>query len=464
MATDRYRERQMNRREFLTHSVAAGAVAVSSAWAPAFGKGRDRIRLGIIGTGMRGQSQMTSLLTRDDVEIVALCDIEPVMLDRAVKLCEKAGRKRPKTYGADGDVNAWKRLLEQKRVDAVLIVTPWEWHASMAIAAMEAGIAVGCEVVAGITLQDHWDVLRTQQRTGTPYMLLENVCYRRDVMAALQMVRAGLFGELVHMQAGYQHDLRGVKLNSGHPDEPYGSGVEYGPKGWSEARWRTEHSIRRNGDLYPSHGIGPCAMYANIHRGNRFTHINTFATKARGMHEYIVEHPKGGKDHPNAKLRFALGDVVTTTLRCENGETIILQHDTSLPRPYSIGFRVQGTDGLWMDVNKSVHIEGKSKPHTWDDARIWFDEYDHPLWKAHGAKAAGAGHGGMDWFVLNAFIEALKANAPMPIDIYDAVAWSAITPLSEQSIAEDYKTLAFPDFTEGKWKDRKPIFAFDERY
>lgn len=454
----------MNRRDFLATTAAAGTLAAAGAWTPGFAATRERLRLGMIGTGMRGQVLLKELVRRDDVEVVALCDIEPIMLGRALAMVGQAGKPKPQVYGEGGDSNAWKRLLEQKDLDGVVIATPWEWHAPMAIAAMQAGVPVGCEVVAGITLDDHWRVLRTQQHTGTPYMLLENVCFRRDVMAVLQMVRAGLFGELVHLQAGYQHDLRGVKLNSGDPGEPYGSGVEFGDKGWSEARWRTAHSVGRNGDLYPSHGIGPAAMYTNIHRGNRFTHINAFASKARGLHEYIVEHPKGGSDHPNAKTRFALGDVVTTTLACENGETILLQLDTSLPRPYSLGFRVQGTDGLWMDLNKSIHIEGRSPPHKWEDAQAYLDEYDHPLWKKHAALAAGAGHGGMDWFVVNAFVEALKADAPMPIDIYDAVAWSAITPLSEQSIAEGFRTLAFPDFTEGKWKDRKPSFAFGNRY
>ena len=454
----------MKRRDFLISGSAAGIAAITASFTPAFGKSRERLRIAMIGTGLRGQSQLGPLLSRDDVELVAIADTQQVMLDMALKQIEKTGRRRPKVYGGNGDVNAWKALLGQKGIDAVFIVTPWEWHAPMAIAAMEARIAVACEVVAGITLQDHWDVLRTQQRTGTPYMLMENVCYRRDVMAVLQMVRANLFGELVHLQAGYQHDLRGVKFNSGDPKDPYGSGVEYGPKGFSEAQWRTRHSIERNGELYPSHGIGPCAMYTNIHRGNRFTHINAFSTKARGLHDYIVKHPKGGPEHPNAKVVFKLGDVVTTTLRCENGETILLQHDTSLPRPYSLGFRVQGTDGLWMDVNKSIHVEGKSAPHKWDDAQKYYDEYDHPLWKKYADKAAGAGHGGMDWFVVHAFVEALKAGDPMPIDIFDAVAWSAITPLSEQSIAEGYKTLDFPDFTEGRWQDRKPIFAFNDRY
>ncbi|MET0755897.1 MAG: Gfo/Idh/MocA family oxidoreductase [Pseudoxanthomonas sp.] len=451
----------MKRRDFIVAGAALGAAGLLPAM-PAWASKR-RVRLGMIGTGMRGQVLLQELLRRSDVEVVALCDIEPVMLQRALDMAAKAGKTAPKAYGQDGDAHAYRRLLQQHGLDAVIIATPWEWHAPMAIDAMEAKLAVGCEVVAGITLQDHWDVLNTQRRTGTPYMLLENVCYRRDVMAALQMVRAGLFGELIHLQGGYQHDLRAVKFNSGKPDEPYGSGVEFGAKGWSEARWRTEHSVRRNGDLYPSHGIGPCAMYTNINRGNRFTRINCFASKARGLHEYTVAK-SGGSTHPSTGAKFKLGDVVTTTLACENGETILLQHDTSLPRPYSLGFRVQGSKGLWMDLNQSIHIEGRSKPHQWEPFQEYQDQYEHPLWRKYADQAAGAGHGGMDFFVVHAFIEALKAEAPMPIDIYDAVTWSAITPLSEQSVAEGFKTLDFPDFTGGQWKDRKRIFALDDKY
>lgn len=453
----------MKRRNFLSLGPAlTGGALAAGALPSSFAAGRQRLRLGMIGTGMRGQVLLRELVRRDDVEVAALCDIEPIMLGRAVEMVTKAGRARPATFGADGDQQAYRRMLDAGKLDGVIIATPWEWHAKMAIDAMEAKVPVGCEVVAGVSLQDHWDVLAAQLRTNTPYMLLENVCYRRDVLAVLRMVRSGLFGELVHLQGGYQHDLRAVKFNSGDPAKPYGGGVEFGAKGWSEARWRTEHSVRRNGELYPSHGIGPCAMYTNINRGNRFTRINAFASKAAGLHDYVVR--QGGKDHPNAKTRFSLGDIVTTTLACENGETIILQHDTSLPRPYSLGFRVQGTRGLWMDLNRSVHIEGISKPHEWDEAKAWFEKYDHPLWRKYGQQAAGAGHGGMDFFVIHAFVEALKANAPMPIDIYDAITWSAITPLSEQSIALGFQTLDFPDFTNGAWRTRKPIFGFDDRY
>ncbi|RJG21699.1 Gfo/Idh/MocA family protein [Massilia cavernae] len=454
-------DKQLNRRTFLS----AGATLAGGLMLPAAhaAGSKERLRIGMIGTGMRGQVLLRELVRRDDVEVAALCDIEPIMLGRALAQVEKAGKPRPQTFGEDRDPHAYRRMLDTAKLDGVIIATPWELHAKMAIDAMQAKVAVGCEVVAGVTLQDHWDVLNTQRKTGTPYMLLENVCYRRDVLAVLQMVRAGLFGELVHLQGGYQHDLRAVKLNGGDPRQAVGGGVEFGAKGWSEAKWRTDHSVQRNGELYPSHGIGPCAMYTNINRGNCFTRINAFASKARGLHDYIVKQP-GGASHPNAKAKFKLGDIVTTTLSCENGETILLQHDTSLPRPYSLGFRVQGTDGLWMDLNHSIHIEGVSKPHQWEDFKAYQDKFEHPLWRAHAEKAAGAGHGGMDFFVIHAFIEALKAQAPMPIDIYDAITWSAITPLSEQSIAQGFQTLDFPDFTDGKWRTRKPIFGFDGRY
>jgi hypothetical protein len=289
--------------------------------------------------------------------------------------------------------------------------------------------------------------------------MLENVCYRRDVLAVLNMVRQNVFGEIVHLQGGYQHDLREIKFNGGNGQD---GGIEFGEKAFSEAQWRTQHSLLRNGDLYPTHGVGPVAMMIDINRGNRFTELVSYSSKARGLHDYILK--KGGANHPNAKLAFKLGDVVTTMLQCANGETILLQHDTNLPRPYSLGFRVQGTNGLWMDVNNSIYVEGKSKPHTWDAAKEWLDKYDHPLWKKYGSDAAGAGHGGMDWFVLNGFIQAVKRKTNTPQDVYDAVTWSAITPLSESSIHLGGETVEFPDFTQGQWMRRKNEFAISDDY
>lgn len=452
----------MNRRDFLLTSTAGMTLSLSGA---SLAKSRersssDRLKVGIVGVGMRGRVHLQELLRRDDVVVKAICDIDPFTIDRALAQIARAGKPKPQVY--TGDDHAWREMYAKAKLDAVLIVTPWEWHAPQAIEAMHANIAVGCEVVAGITLDDHWRVLGAQLATGTPYMLLENVCYRRDVMAVLNMVRQGLFGEIVHVEGGYQHDLRAVKFNSGVPGQAAGGGVEFGDKGWSEARWRTNHSVKRNGDLYPSHGIGPCAMYVNINRGNRFERISSYASKSRGLGNFIHDL---APDHPNNRTTFKLGDVVQTQIACANGETLLLTHDTSLPRPYSLGFRVQGVRGIWMDVNESIYIEHQASAHDeWERAQPWLDKYDHPLWKKYAAQADGAGHGGMDFFVVHAFIEALRRGEPMPIDIYDAVTWSAITPLSEQSIAENNRTVDFPDFTAGKWKDRGVIFARDDRY
>jgi hypothetical protein len=450
----------MKRKEFIkTTGMATASVALLGG-SLLTNQADQPVKLGVIGTGLRGQDHLDLLTRRNDVDIVAICDIEDRMLTMAKAVFTKNGKAIPKIY--TGDNNAWKKLLEAGGLDAVIIATPWEWHAPMIIGALEAGIKyVGTEVVLGIKLEDHWNVVKAAEKHKAHVMMLENVCYRRDVMAVLNMVRQGLFGELIHLQGGYQHDLREVKFNDGI--NPYGHGVEFGEKGFSEAKWRTNHSVNRNGDLYPTHGIGPIANYININRGNRFQSLCSFSSKARGLHNHIVK--KGGANHPNAKVVFKLGDVVTTSISCMNGETILLQHDTNLPRPYSLGFRVQGTEGLWMDVNNGVYIEDKSgKPHVWDNAKTWLDKYDHPLWVKWSKESTGAGHGGMDFFVIHAFIESVKRKTATPLDVYDAAVWSAITPLSEQSIASGNKTIDFPDFTSGQWKNRKPVFALNDDY
>ena len=450
----------MNRRSFVKNTGLATAGFAVLPSAKIFAAPDPQVKLGIIGVGMRGQNHLDNALRRKDVNVVAICDVDDRMLDMADKVFKKNNKPAPKVF--KGDPYAWKKMLELKELDGVIIATPWEWHTLMILGCLEAGIKyVGTEVILGITLQDHWDVVKAAERYNAHVMMLENVCYRRDVMAVLNMVRQGMFGELIHLQAGYQHDLRNVKFNNGQ--QPYGGGVEFGEKGFSEARWRTEHSVHRNGDLYPTHGIGPVAEMININRGNRFVSLSSFATKSRGLHEYIVKN--GGEQHPNAKVEFKLGDIVTTMIRCVNGETILLQHDTNSPRPYSLGFRVQGTRGLWMDVNHSLYIEGVSaKNDAWEEAQAYLDKYDHPLWKRWGASTEGAGHGGMDFFVLHAFVESIKRKTATPMDVYDAAAWSAITPLSEQSIELGNQTVDFPDFTSGQWMYRKNTFSLNDEY
>jgi hypothetical protein len=283
------------------------------------------------------------------------------------------------------------------------------------------------------------------------------------------MVKKGMFGELLHLQGGYEHDLREVKFNDG--TKGYNDGIEFGEKAYSEAKWRTNHSLYRNGELYPTHGLGPVSMMVDINRGNRLTRLSSVATKSRGLHKYIVNHPQGGENHPNAKLNWKLGDIVSTQLQTHNGETILLTHDTNSPRPYNLGFRVQGTQGLWQDFSSGqlssghIYIEGLSaKPHVWENPEAYLKKHDHPLWVKYQDQAAGSGHGGMDFFVENAFIECIKRNVPFPLDVYDLATWYAITPLSEKSIKEHGQVQDIPDFTRGKWQNRKNEFGMNEIY
>jgi predicted dehydrogenase len=450
----------MNRKEFVkTTAMATAAMMIPGK--KMFAANTDaKVRVALLGTGLRGQNHLELLLRRNDVDLVAICDVSDVMLTSAKDIITKSGKKMPQVY--TGDDYAWKRLLDKEKLDGVIIASPWEWHKPMVMGALDAGLKyVATEVILGITLQDHWDVVKAAEKYNANVMMLENVCYRRDVMAVLNMVRQGLFGELIHLQGGYQHDLREVLFNDGI--HPYGHGVEFGDKGFSEAKWRTNHSVHRNGDLYPTHGVGPIAQYVNINRGNRFQSLCSFSSKARGLHNHIVK--VGGENHPNVKVQFKAGDVITTSINCVNGETILLQHDTNSPRPYSLGFRVQGTEGLWMDVSDTIYIQDKSaKNDQWDNAKAWLDKYDHPLWIRWSKETEGAGHGGMDFFVVHAFIESIKRKTPTPMDVYDAAAFSAITPLSEQSIELGNQTVDFPDFTGGQWMYRKPVFALNDEY
>lgn len=451
----------MNRKDFLRNTgLAAASLAIAGTNKTYAATADAKVKMGIIGVGQRGLGHLDLLLRRDDVELVAICDTDPRTLNEAKGIITASKKKSPEVFTGDND--AWKRMLDKYKLDGIIIATPWEWHKEMIIGSLESGIKyVGSEVIIGISLEDHWEVVRAAEKYKGQVMMLENVCYRRDVMAVLNMVRQGLFGEIIHLQGGYQHDLREVKFNNG--TDVYGHGVEFGEKGYSEAHWRTEHSVHRNGDLYPTHGVGPIANYININRGNRFISLCSFSSKARGLHNHIVK--QGGEIHPNAKVNFKLGDVVTTSINCVNGETILLQHDTNLPRPYSLGFRVQGTEGLWMDVNKSIYIQEKSaKSHQWDEAKQWLDKYDHPLWQRWSKETAGAGHGGMDFFVIHALVESIKNKTATPLDVYDAATWSAISPLSEKSIDLGSQTVEFPDFTGGQWMYRKPVFALNDTY
>ncbi len=450
-----------SRRKFIKKTSILGATTII---APSFTYGvfnaseNDKLNVGLIGAGLRGTNHLENLLLRKDVNVTAICDVDPSRIGIAKDLISKAGGKAPKVFGnTDYD---YRNLLELTDVDAVIIATPWLWHTRMTVDAMLAGKYAGVEVSAANTMEECWDLVNTHEKTGTHMMILENVNYRRDILAVLNMVKQNVFGELVHFRCGYQHDLRHVKFNDGK--DAFGKGVEFGEKGISESKWRTYHSVKRNADVYPTHGVGPIAVMADINRGNRFVSMTSSSTKSIGLHNYVVAN--GGEDHPNAKVKFKQGDVITSTLKTANGETIIVTHDCNLPRPYSLGFRVQGANGLWEVDGNRIYVDGKSEPHKWDVADEWLQQYDHPLWKKYGEYALDAGHGGMDFFVLNSFVESAKLNTAPPLDAYDAAAWSAITPLSELSIENNGEPQDFPDFTRGLWMRRAPYDWMKEDY
>lgn len=438
----------MNRRSFLQTTAAAGLGVSLSPFAGGHRPPETAVRIGLIGVGARGTSHLRGLLQRNDVAIPAICDVDAEHLNRALDLVQQSGRPRPEAYG-DGE-DAYLDLTARDDLDGVVISTPWLWHVPMAVAAMEAGKYAGLEVPAALTVEGCWKLVRTAEATGAHCMLLENVCYRRDVMAVLKMVRRGLFGELIHCRCGYQHDLTPYLFNDA---------ASFGPGTGSVSSWRTEHYVKRNGDLYPTHGIGPVAHWLDINYGNRFERLTATATKARGLHNHIVE--TGGSDHPQADVQFTQGDIVTTTLTTARGESIIMTHDTSLPRPYSLGFRVQGTNGLWTVDNRGVHIEGRSPAHQWEQWDDYQSAFDAGLWTRYEEEAEGSGHGGMDYFVRNAFVESIKRDVAPPIDVYDAATWSVLGPLSEQSIDQGGHPVEIPDFTDGHWMRRRPVFEPD---
>jgi hypothetical protein len=456
------------RRNFIKKSLLTGAaLSLSNLDFKSYASEKiSKVRLGFIAVGLRGQTHLEEMLKRDDVEIVALADPDKQMMARAQALVLKYKKKTPKEY-SNGPYD-YRNLLKHTDIDAVFVSSPWDWHLPHGVESLEAGKKVAMEVCGAGKLQDCWDYVNASEKNKTPLMALENVCYRRDVMAVFNMVKKGMFGELLHLQGGYQHDLRRVLFNDGVTAQ--GSGVEFGEKGFSEAKWRTLQHAKRNGELYPTHGLGPVASMIDINRGNRLVRMSSIASKSRGLNRYIVKHPKGGKDHPNAKENFKLGDIVSTQIQCENGETILLTHDTSSPRPYHLGFRVQGTNGLWQDYNEGqpeagfIHFEDRSPQHKWENSKQYIEEFDHPLWKKFQKNAENSGHGGMDFFVDNAFIECIKREIEFPFDVYDLATWYAITPLSEKSIEEKGQVQEIPDFTKGAWKNRKPIFGLQDEF
>lgn len=427
----------ISRRQFIRQGAAAGAALPLGA--AALAKPLEELRIGFIGVGGRGMGHVREFLKLDRVALKAVCDIVPERVERAQAAIAKTGRPAPEGYSR-GEYD-YRRLCAREDLDLVVIATPWEWHTPMCVDAMKAGKHAAVEVPAATTLDECWQLVETAEKTGRQCIQMENCNYDRIELMAHLMARRGLLGELVHAECGYLHDLRESKLR-----------LRDGKPGW-----RTAHSMRRNADLYPTHGLGPVAQTLNINRGNLFDHMVSLASKSVSLHDFALR--RYGPDSPQAGWKFALGDVVSTLIRTRAGETILVTHDTNTPRPYSRRYLIQGTRGILQKYpTPLVYLDGRSPNDEWEDlVGRYAAEFEHPLWKALSEKARGAGHGGMDFIMNYRIVECLLRGEPMEMDVYDAAALSAVIELSERSIAGRGKTVDFPDFTRGKWRERPPV-------
>ena len=396
----------------------------------------EKLRIGLIGLGQRGPGLMSQLCRMPEkVEITALCDIFPDRIEKGKKRIKERYELDWEPYGT---TDAYE-LIDRDDVDAVVIAAAWEAHIPLTIYSMRAGKPVGCEVAGAYSIDQCWELVKVYEETKTPVMMLENCCYGRRELMLLGMVKAGFFGEIVHCDGAYCHDLRDEIAD-----------------GYKTQHYRLRNYTNRNCDNYPTHEIGPIARVLDINSGNRFISLSSFASKAAGLEEFIrteradVEELKGH--------RVKQGDVVTTVITCAGGQTVTLRLETTTPRFYSREFNIHGTKAFYNnDIDYFVVADNTDKSHEksgkdlTSNAEEFEKEWLDPTWRKYLEEGVRGGHGGMDWLCMSAFVDAVINKEPMPIDVYDMATWMAITPLSEDSIAKGGMPVEFPDFTNGRW-------------
>ena len=398
----------------------------------------NKIKMAIVGLGARGVSLLeTAYLEHEGVEFVAVCDEYEDRTKQGADVIEKVTGKRP------SECKNYKEILALPEVEAVVVCTSWDRHIDICIEAMEAGKYVASEVGGAYSVRECWRLVETYERTGVPVMFLENCVYGRDELMVYNMVKKGVFGTLVHCEGGYRHDLR--------------EEVSFGRE---KRHYRLDNYIHRNSENYPTHELGPIAKLLGINRGNRMLTLTSVASKSVGLKEYIKENKSDDEILKNTDFNQA--DVVTTIIKCANGETIVLTLDTTLPRYYSRGFYVQGTKGMYTEDNKSIFLDKHehAKDHFawdkhWGNVEEFRKEYEHPIWEKYLKEGVKQGHDGMDYLVFCDFVDCVKNKTQASIDAYDMAAWMCITALSEESIAKGGMPVFVPDFTNGKWIKRK---------
>ena len=392
---------------------------------------RDVVRIGIVGTGLRGRSVLHELLGVGHVKVVALCDVVPDKVARAVDQVRKAGHDHEVATYTSGD-HAFEQLVQRGDLDIVYTATPWEWHVPVCLAAMRNGKHAATEVPAAYTTEDCWKLVDASEASRRHCIMLENCNYGYNELLVLEMVRAGLFGELKHAGAAYNHDLREILFETR-----------------DEGLWRRAHHTRRNANLYPTHGLGPVAMYLDINRGDRFDYLVSMSTPEMGLTKWRDDH-QATEMARNAE-RYVTGDLNVSLIRTAKGRTIRLEHDVSSPRPYSRINSVQGTKGIFEDYPPRVYLDGMTPPHQWQATDAFQAEHEHALWRTLGEQARTGGHGGMDFVMAWRLVQCMREGLVPDMDVYDAAAWSVPGPLSEESVRNGSAPVGFPDFTRGRW-------------
>lgn len=394
---------------------------------------KDTVRLGFIGVGGRGSSQVGEFTAVPQVEVTALCDIDKDKVLRNQARIERLGKQKASPALYHGSDHAFEELLKRDDVDVAVIATPWTWHVPMAVAAMKQGKHVLVEVPAARTIEECWQLVNTSEATRRHCIILENCCYGYNELMVWNMVKAGLFGELTHGACAYDHDLRSELFSDR-----------------GEGLWRRFEHLKRNGNLYPTHGLGPVAHYMDINRGDRFDYLVSVSSLVASLPAYQKEHLKD--DDPRKKEIYECGDLNVSVIRTAKGRVIQLEHNVSSPQPYDRINLIAGTKGIFRDYPPRIYLDGVGR-EEFSSIDPYKEKYEHPWWKETGELARQqGGHGGMDFVQAYRLVQCIRNGTAPDIDVYDAAAWSAPSPLSEESVAKGSAPVKFPDFTRGRWQ------------
>ena len=422
-------------------------------------KPMKKVRVACIGVGSRGTSALRRLSQVPGTVVTAVADLFQDRIDKELDWLKKNGKPAPvlTVAGPEG----YKRICESDAVDVIYNVTPWHMHAPIALYAMEHGKVALNEVPGALTIDECWQLVETSERTRMPCMMLENCCYGEEEMLMLNMVKQGVFGDIVHGEAGYIHDQRALQYGSryhslaGDPDAG-----KTGRPGWA-----LDFYSKHSGNWYPTHGLGPVAKYMDINRGDNFDFLVSLDSRQANYHHYGREmYADWRKD-----FKVRMGDMNLSLIKTKLGRSILLEHDVSSPRPYSRLNLISGTKGMAMSYPElKVAFEektGDGKAHAYRDAEATEAirrKYRHPFWQVAGeiAKKAG-GHGGMDYIMDLRWSYCLQNGLPLDTDVYDLAAWSAMVELTEKSVDSGSRPADCPDFTRGAWRTAKP-FTVDE--